>query len=723
MTSQALATLLSRGQRHTHYRWPKRCATCQDRENCPVQDLVVDNEILREEIRVSRESAEITANLVVKQFEETERILQRLQVANAQRKAVLDSATHMAIVATDKQGQIIVFNKGAENLLGYSAEEVIGQATPLIFHAPDELSRHRLATGADPRYRTNGIDLLFQSAMLPGQEQREWTYLHKNGSTFPVTLAINPLRDADGVVNGFLFIATDITEKKRSEMALRESERNYRMLINTIPNVVFKGYADGTIDFFDDKVEAITGYSRRLFLSKTLKWADLILPEDRESVRRIFIEALKTNRQYIREYRIRKKNGDIVWLQASGQIVCREDGSIDFISGAFLNITVRKMAEAALHDSEEKYRTLFDSGPNPIFVLEPTDMRVLDVNPAALDAYGYRRKEELIGRTFDELGEFEIPDAVMPSHPTMDLTDSCFINQKARHLKKDGTPFYIRVKACPIKYQERSALILAATDITEAIEKDAQLFQASKMTTLGEMSAGIAHELTQPLNAIKIGNDYLKRKIEKGQALTTDEIDRVATAITDQVQRASEIINRLREFGRKPDFKKEPVNVNTIVTNVLNIIGQQLSLNNIDVTYELAPRLPTILANPNRLEQVLFNLVTNARDAVWQVGETGERHIIIETYPENDDVVCAVADTGGGIPDENRDKIFEPFFTTKEVGKGMGLGLAITYGIVRDYGGSITVKSKVGTGTRFEMRFKQSGMNRVNSYAVQRMPP
>ena len=186
----------------------------------------------------------------------------------------------------------------------------------------------------------------------------------------------------------------------------------------------------------------------------------------------------------------------------------------------------------------------------------------------------------------------------------------------------------------------------------------------------------------------------------------------MATAVTDQVQRASAIINRLREFGRKPDFRKEPVDINTIVTDVLKIIGQQLFLNNIRVVYHLDDHLPAILANANRLEQVLFNLVTNARDAIGQVpvdpGGDRERNIIIETYTDGEDVVCAVADTGSGIPDENRDKIFEPFFTTKEVGRGMGLGLAITYGIVRDYGGSIAVKSKVGAGTRFEMRFRQS---------------
>ena len=139
MIPAAQASIQSRIPFQTSYRWPKRCEHCQDRENCPVQDLVVENEILKEEIRVSRESAEITASLVVKQFEETERILQRFQVANAQRKAVLDSASHMAIVATDKRGIITVFNKGAENLLGYRADEVIGRLTPLVFHDPLDL--------------------------------------------------------------------------------------------------------------------------------------------------------------------------------------------------------------------------------------------------------------------------------------------------------------------------------------------------------------------------------------------------------------------------------------------------------------------------------------------------------------------------------------------------------------------------------------------------------
>ena len=279
-----------------------------------------------------------------------------------------------------------------------------------------------------------------------------------------------------------------------------------------------------------------------------------------------------------------------VFLCVSG-VVFPVSQNIDFISGAFLNITQRKHAEAALQESEEKYRSLFDSGPNPIFVLGAKTLRILDVNPAAIETYGYS-KSELIDHRFDQLGEFEIqvPDSAADLGPTW--VEGCFVDQKVRHRKKDGTLFYLRIKACPIKYGDRHAIILAATDITEAMEKDAQLFQATKMKTLGEMSAGMAHELTQPLNAIKIGNDFLRRMIRTGRTISTRDLDRVALSVTDQVKRASDIINHLREFGRNPDFRKEPVDLNRVVRNVIQMVGQQLALNNIEVSQISAFRTP-----------------------------------------------------------------------------------------------------------------------------------
>jgi len=677
-----------------------------------IQALLKENAILRKEIRVAREAAEITASLVVKQFEETERVLQKLQNANAQRKAVLDSATQIAIIATNMKGTISVFNTGAENLLQYRAEEVIEKATPEIFLLESELTRHREAISLVTGHDVKGHEVFLEYARQGRKEQQEWTYVRKDGTHFPAVLSISALRDPEGMIYGFLCIAMDVTEKKRSEKALAESEANYRFLIDNIPNIVFRGYADGSLDLYDDKVETMTGYKKELFASRQMNWFDLILEEDRPLARQKFIDALKSNKSYIREYRIRRKDGEIIWIEACSKIVCNEAGNIDFVTGSFLDVTERKRSEYALHESEQKYRSLFISGPNPIFVLDRETLTILDASPSAEETYGYY-KDELIGRNFEELGTFEYENESLSLVESGNWTDSCVFSQRIKHFRQGGEPFYVEVKACPTSYQGRPAIILAASDITEIIEKDAQLFQTSKMTTLGEMSAGIAHELNQPLNAIKIGSDFLKKQIENCRPIPSNELHQVVSAVSIQVNRASEIIQSLREFGRKPDFRKEKVDVNATIKDVMKIIGQQLSLQNIKVVYDLDDSAPPILANKNRLEQVVFNLVTNARDAILNQTRTpensGDNVIAISTWSEQrTHLNITISDTGTGIPEKNVQKIFEPFYTTKEVGEGMGLGLSITYGIIRDFGGTIKVESQPNGGSRFHLRFPSS---------------
>jgi C4-dicarboxylate-specific signal transduction histidine kinase len=174
------------------------------------------------------------------------------------------------------------------------------------------------------------------------------------------------------------------------------------------------------------------------------------------------------------------------------------------------------------------------------------------------------------------------------------------------------------------------------------------------------------------------------------------------------VDRASEIINRLRDFGRMSDFSRQEVDVNKHIRNVIAVIGQQLRLQSIEVRLDLDENLGFILGHSNRLEQVFFNLVTNARDAINQNTDqvaSGTRRITIRSFRENGRLSVTISDTGTGIRQEVKAKIFEPFFTTKEVGKGMGLGLSIVYGIVRDCGGEINVHSEEGVGTTFKLRF------------------
>jgi histidine kinase len=379
------------------------------------------------------------------------------------------------------------------------------------------------------------------------------------------------------------------------------------------------------------------------------------------------------------------------------------------LAHAIRNMTIRiKSSEKELRESEEQYRSLFNSGPNPIFVLDRETLEILDANPRAEEAYGYSKKE-LTGKPFRDLGTFEYKDEYLMYVAKDDWPKGYAITQKVRHFKKGNKPFYVNVYSCLIKYQERDAIILATTDITEMIEKDAQLVQAGKMTSLGEMSAGIAHELNQPLNTIKMGNEFLKMMIEEGKKIPEEDLSQVVNEASAQVDRAAEIINRLREFGRKADFTKEKVNINKPIKGVIDLIGQQLRLQNIELELDLDETIPPIQAHNNRLEQVFFNMVTNAQDAINQKKasgtESGNHFISIRSSVEGDRVAVTISDNGSGIQVEEKDRIFEPFFTTKEVGKGMGLGLSITYGIVRDYDGSIHAESREGGGTTFKLTF------------------
>lgn len=379
------------------------------------------------------------------------------------------------------------------------------------------------------------------------------------------------------------------------------------------------------------------------------------------------------------------------------------------LSRSFINMTNRiKESQAKLKESDNKYRSLFTSGPNPIFVLDRTTLKILSANPSAEEVYGYT-KEELVGRPFTDLGPFELDENKLTEFSAQHAGNVSIISSKVQYFKKGRQAFYVNVHACPAPYEDKDALIVATTDISEMVEKDSQLIQASKMTTLGEMSAGIAHELNQPLNAIKMGSEFLEMMIEKEERIPERELFQIVREVSSQVDRAEGIIRRLRDFGRKTDFTKEKLFINDPIKSVLDIIGRQLRLQNIDVQLQLTANLPPILAHHNRIEQVIFNLLTNARDAINLKEESGlrnnQRNILIKSFTEDNQVVVTVSDTGIGIDPAVKAQIFEAFFTTKKMGEGMGLGLSITSGIVEDYGGKINIDSKEGQGTTFYLSF------------------
>ncbi len=362
-----------------------------------------------------------------------------------------------------------------------------------------------------------------------------------------------------------------------------------------------------------------------------------------------------------------------------------------------------KVSKEELRRSEEKYRLLFDSDPNPIFILDRETLEILDANARAESHYG-DSKEDLLKLSFMDLGHEEDGQEIISDFKDVTGHRSIVFSKK-RHRRKDGSLFYTNIHVCGAQYMERNALIATTTDVTESVQKEAQLIQASKLATLGEMAAGIAHELNQPLNVMKIGSDFLREMASKGKKISDEELDTVTEEISSQVDRASGIINHMRDFARVADVKTGKADINKPIVDVFKILGEQLRLRQIEVELDLEDNLPPIMADSNKLEQVLINLVTNARHAMEETMSGSTKLLKIRSFTDNGDIVVTVSDTGNGIPKDIIDRIFDPFFTTKEVGKGTGLGLSISYGIVKDFGGTIRVESEVGTGTTFELRF------------------
>jgi PAS domain S-box-containing protein len=381
---------------------------------------------------------------------------------------------------------------------------------------------------------------------------------------------------------------------------------------------------------------------------------------------------------------------------------------VGILANSFDQMTERlHTSEQELKASGEKYRSLFDKAPNPILVFDRANLRIMDANIRTTEKYGYSR-EELLQMSVDDLGEAEDAEKIRSA-----VGEDYIFLPRLRHRTKDGSFIHVNIHSSPLEHLGEDVMIANIADISDRVEAEAQLIQAGKMATLGEMSAGVAHELNQPLNAIRIGSDFLKKMVDRGESIAPEVLAKVSFEMGAQVDRAANIINHLREFGRKSDLDEmEKLNINKPIRDVFTVLGQQLKLRQIKikVNLELDEDLPRILGVNNRLEQVFVNLVINARDSMevkrassYQQEE--ESVLTIRSYQEEGKVVAIVRDTGIGMPESIRDRIFEPFFTTKEVGKGTGLGLSISYGIVKDYGGTIEVESEVGSGTTFKVIF------------------
>ena len=399
---------------------------------------------------------------------------------------------------------------------------------------------------------------------------------------------------------------------------------------------------------------------------------------------------------------VNKDGSPTHWVVRTSPIK-NEKGEIVAAMEVSLDVTQTKLLEEELKKSEKKYYAIFDNIPNPVFVLNMDTLEILDCNTSVEGVYGYK-KEEIINTSFLDLFRHE-----QKEHYAKMIKNSSVINQ-ARHINKEGGTLFVNIRISPSEYPGRKVFLVTTSDITRRLETEQQLIQASKMATLGEMATGVAHELNQPLTVIKTASRFFMKKINKKEKIEDDVLFTMSEEIDSYVDRATKIINHMRQFGRKSDTILEKVQVNEVLEKAFEILGQQLKVRGIETVWDLEKDLPLILADPDRLEQVFINLLINARDAIdekWQACPPGQaiKKISLKTSSDNKEITVVISDTGHGIEKAALGRLFEPFYTTKKVGQGTGLGLSISYQIIQDCKGSIQAISDDGEGASFIMKF------------------
>jgi len=372
------------------------------------------------------------------------------------------------------------------------------------------------------------------------------------------------------------------------------------------------------------------------------------------------------------------------------------------------DVTERRKAETDLNDSARYLSGIMDNINDAIVTID-TNGRVRSFTPSAEKIFGYS-SDEVLGRSVNLL----MPDDVARSHDKY-LKDYArtghgkIIGIAPREVvgrRRDGSQVWLELGVSEMRLEEQHLFVAVIRDITQRKETEEQMLQASKLAAMGEMAAGISHELKQPLNIISMSAGTVLNVIGKGE-LTIDYLEKRLRAIEEQSQRSAKIIDNVMRFSRKADYTLERLVLTDTVPRVFDFMGDQLRLAGIKAVMKFPDTCPAIVADPVQIEQVILNLIGNARDAIRAYGENnvnpgGIKQITVSLVHdrEGNRVKLAVQDTGGGIPPDVMDNLFDSFFTTKEVGKGTGLGLSVCRSIIENAAGMIEAENANG-GARF----------------------
>ena len=565
-------------------------------------------------------------------------------------------------------GRIVAANRSFADLVGQPFTELVGR--PL-----DEL------------FELNGGRAAAEKALPRFLERRQWAgvlraQLRRDASTRFLQCNLHALL-RDGRVQGICVLAHDITRE-------RENEARFTELFETLQEGVYLATADGHFESVNPAFARILGYERREDVLDHPLSDFLIQPEQWEVEQR---ELAVSGSIHGHEVTLRRRDGSTVTCLHAAALIRDTAGRVRRYQGTLIDITERREMEQRLHREQEFARRLVESFPDLVVALD-REIRYTFVSPRSKELLGFA-PEEMIGTL---LGERM---AARDRKQVRALVESMLSGERTQGSieymiqRKDGEMRLFRASASPL-YGESGQIegvIAAARDITEAKRIEQQLIQTERLAAMGQMIAGVAHELNNPLTAVLGVTELLRDS-------ASDDVSRRQLDLAHrQARRAAQIVQNLLSFSRPPQPHKVCVHLSELIQRSLQLHEHSLRANGITLDFVLKPDLPLVMGDASQLTQVFLNLITNAEQAIREVRNHGTIRIRLGAL--GDSVLATVQDDGVGIDRQTLPKIFDPFFTTKRPGRGTGLGLSICLAILREHNGQIEAQPLSDGGTVF----------------------
>jgi len=685
--------------------------------------------------------------VLIHQIQERKQTAEALKRSEQRFQIFAESATD-AIISIDEKGKIFYLNPEFENIFGYKIQEIIGKPIDILINTKN------LQPPA------GSLTDIINSAAIRERKIIEVQGFHKSGKMVPLEISFGGFSTKEGKF--YTAIVRDITERKVAEInlqrklliekivstisarlvgiadfdqAIYESLKEIRiyskartsfiLIKNKTNRSITQTYACndlGNASYLYEQYDKFNVLSEWFFKELDGKH-ELLIPDtakmpDHQKLHHTALQILGIRSLLLLPI---MGKGEVTGclgldnIEHPGLWTLEEFNLLITLSNLFSSAFHRRTVEQDLIESEEIHRILLEATKEGIIIFDPQG-RITEVSNIALEIFKAIKRDELTGKRFLEFIPAELRTKQGTSFP--DMVEEGFTKTlELTLLRTDGSRFVGEVNVSPLRegMEVAKGYLVVIRDISERKKMDKQLIHTERMAGIGLMAAGMAHEINQPLNTISLSMDNLILSMNAGSADKT-YLENKTTKIFENIKRIRNIIDHVRAFSKDhDDYIQSKFNINESIRNAKSMVSEQFKHNGIHFVLNLDGILPEVVGNTYKFEQVMVNLIINAKDAIEEKADTLNTDFVkaveISSYREHQHIYVEVKDNGIGIESKDVDKVMLPFYSTKKEGLGTGLGLSISFGIIRDMNGTIEIQSErlKGTTIRIMIPVKKEG--------------